>query len=43
MGYANSQMENYQNEAFALLNEFPENSSRDALEQLIRFTTERKK
>ena len=43
MAYAKSQMENYQNEAFTILNEFPENSSRDALGQLIRFTTERKK
>ena len=43
MDYAKSQMELYQNEAFAILNEFPEHESRKALEQLVRFTTERKK
>jgi octaprenyl-diphosphate synthase len=43
MDYAKSQMEIYQNEAFAILNEFPEHESRKALEQLVRFTTERKK
>jgi octaprenyl-diphosphate synthase len=43
MDYAKSQMEDYQNQAFAILSEFPEHGSRTALEQLIRFTTERKK
>jgi octaprenyl-diphosphate synthase len=43
MDYAKSQMEDYQNQAFAILSEFPEHGSRDALELLIRFTTERKK
>ena len=43
MDYARSQMEMYQNEAFAILNEFPELESRKALEKLVRFTTERKK
>jgi octaprenyl-diphosphate synthase len=43
MDYAKSQMEDYQNQALAILSEFPEHGSRDALEQLIRFTTERKK
>ena len=43
MDYARSQMEMYQNEAFAILNEFPEHESRKALEKLVRFTTERKK
>jgi octaprenyl-diphosphate synthase len=43
MDYARSQMETYQNEAFAILNEFPEHESRKALEKLVRFTTERKK
>ena len=43
MDYARSQMVMYQNEAFAILNEFPEHESRKALEKLVRFTTERKK
>lgn len=43
MDYANSQMLNYQQEAFDILNELPDHSSRSALEQLVRFTTERKK
>jgi octaprenyl-diphosphate synthase len=43
MDYARSQMEMYQNEAFVILNEFPEHESRKALEKLVRFTTERKK
>jgi octaprenyl-diphosphate synthase len=43
MDYARTQMELYQNEAFAILNEFPEHESRKALEKLVRFTTERKK
>lgn len=43
MDYAKSQMEKFQNEAIAILREFPDHGSRAALEQLIRFTTERKK
>jgi octaprenyl-diphosphate synthase len=43
MDYAAQQMEAYQDEAFQILNELPAHSSRDALEQLVRFTTERKK
>lgn len=43
MDYANSKMLQYQQEAFNILNEFPDHSSRTALEQLVRFTTERKK
>ncbi len=43
LAYAEQQMEHYQNEAFLILNSFPEHSSRSALEQLVRFTTERKK
>ncbi len=43
MDYATRQMENYQNEAFNILNQLPEHSSRNALQQLVRFTTERKK
>lgn len=43
MDYAHSKMLQYQQEAFNILNEFPDHSSRTALEQLVRFTTERKK
>ena len=43
MDYATQQMEAYQEEAFHILNDLPAHSSRDALEQLVRFTTERKK
>ncbi|WP_026896910.1 polyprenyl synthetase family protein [Daejeonella oryzae] len=43
LAYATEQMLKYQQEAFDLLNTFPEHSSRRALEQLVRFTTERKK
>ncbi len=43
MDYASRQMEIYQQEAFDILNELPEHSSRNALQQLVRFTTERKK
>jgi len=41
--YAQSQMKIYQDEAFAILNTFPESPSRTSLEQLVRFTTERNK
>lgn len=43
MDYATQQMEAYQEEAFNILRDLPALSSRDALEQLVRFTTERKK
>ena len=43
MDYATQQMEAYQLEAFNILYDLPAHSSRDALEQLVRFTTERKK
>lgn len=43
MDYATKQMEAYQEEAFNILRDLPAQSSRDALEQLVRFTTERKK
>jgi octaprenyl-diphosphate synthase len=43
MDYAKQQMLNYQEEAFEILKTFPEHQSRTALEQLVRFTTERKK
>jgi octaprenyl-diphosphate synthase len=41
--YAETQMKKYQEEAFAILNTFPESDSRFSLEQLVRFTTERNK
>ena len=43
LDYATGQMQKYQQEAFDILNTFPEHSSRKALEQLVRFTIERKK
>lgn len=41
--YAESQMKIYQDEAFAILNTFPDSESRRSLEQLVRYTTERNK
>lgn len=41
--YAETQMKKYQDEAFQILNTFPDSESRRALEQLVRFTTERNK
>jgi octaprenyl-diphosphate synthase len=41
--YAETQMKKYQDEAFEILNTFPPSDSRSALEQLVRFTTERNK
>jgi octaprenyl-diphosphate synthase len=43
LGYAETQMKKYQEEAFAILNTFPAGESRTGLEQLVRFTTERNK
>ncbi len=43
LDYAATQMAKYQEEAFVILNTFPENQFRTGLEQLVRFTTERKK
>ncbi|HEY1025002.1 MAG TPA: polyprenyl synthetase family protein [Sphingobacteriaceae bacterium] len=43
LAYAEMQMHRYQEEAFKILAEMPENSARAGLEQLVRFTTERKK
>ncbi len=43
LAYAEEQMINYQNEAFKILAHFPENEFRTGLENLVRFTTERKK
>jgi octaprenyl-diphosphate synthase len=41
--YAESQMKIFQDEAFEILNTFPDSESRRSLEQLVRFTTERNK
>jgi len=41
--YAETQMKKYQDEAFQILNTFPKSDSRESLEQLVRFTTERNK
>ncbi|CAM3777394.1 polyprenyl synthetase family protein [Mucilaginibacter galii] len=43
LAYAESQMQKYQNEAFDILNTFPPGEARTGLEQLVRYTTERKK
>jgi octaprenyl-diphosphate synthase len=43
LDYAHSRMDAYQEEAFTILNEMPEHESRDSLQRLVRFTTERKK
>lgn len=43
LAYAEMQMHRYQDEAFEVLHTFPAHSARTALEQLVRFTTERKK
>ena len=43
LAYAETQMAKYQEEAFAILNTFPESQFKTGLEQLVRFTTERKK
>jgi len=41
--YAKEKMLLYRNEALELLNDFPDGTSRKALEQLVKFTTDRKK
>ena len=43
LDYATQRMLQYQEEAFNILKTFPDHTSRTALEQLVRFTTERKK
>jgi octaprenyl-diphosphate synthase len=40
--YAAEKMNNYKNEALAILHEFPDNEVRKALEELVRYTTDRK-
>ncbi len=41
--YAESQMKVFQDEAFAILDTFPQGEARTSLEQLVRYTTERNK
>ena len=43
LAYAQTQMKKYREEAFAILNTFPEGTARSGLEQLVQFTTERNK
>ncbi|WP_374165513.1 polyprenyl synthetase family protein [Arcticibacter sp. MXS-1] len=43
LAYAEMQMLRFQDEAFEILRQFPENEARHGLEKLVRFTTERKK
>lgn len=40
--YATAKMNQYRDEAMALLHQFPETDTRNALEELVRFTTDRK-
>ncbi len=40
--YASDKMNHYRDEALAILNSFPENPARKAMEELVRFTTDRK-
>jgi octaprenyl-diphosphate synthase len=41
--YAEEKMFEFQQKAFALLDDFPENSARESLQELVKYTTERKK
>jgi octaprenyl-diphosphate synthase len=43
MQYATARMFEYQEQAFQILQQFPESAYRTGLEQLVRYTTERKK
>lgn len=43
MQYAEKAMYRYQEQAFELLRSFPESESRDSMEQLVRYVTEREK
>jgi len=40
--YAEQKMESFRDEALAILHEFPESQVRNALEELVRYTTDRK-
>jgi octaprenyl-diphosphate synthase len=41
--YAIEKMEGYKNDALQLLNTFPDSPSKGSLEELVAFTTDRKK
>lgn len=43
VAYANKKMLQYQEEAFEILNTFPDGDAKKGLEELVRYTTERKK
>ena len=43
LDYAKQKMLNYQREAFDILNTFPDSDYKTGLQQLVTFTTERKK
>lgn len=43
LAYAETQMKKYREDAFIILNTFPEGDARTGLEQLVQFTTERNK
>lgn len=43
LAYAEEQMAQYQQQAFEILNTFPDSESKIGLEQLVKFTTQRKK
>jgi octaprenyl-diphosphate synthase len=43
LAYAEEQMMQYQDQAFAILNTFPDSESKRSLAQLVEFTTQRKK
>ncbi|MBK0383443.1 polyprenyl synthetase family protein [Pedobacter sp. SD-b] len=43
LAYAEEQMVKYQEKAFQIISKFPSSESKTGLEQLVRFTTERKK
>jgi len=42
ISYANRIMQQYRDEALAILHEFPQSEVRDALEELVRYTTDRR-
>ena len=40
--YAHEKMIEYRDKALVVLNSFPQSTTRDALEELVRYTTDRK-
>jgi octaprenyl-diphosphate synthase len=43
LGYARAKMETLKEEAFLLLETFPDNTYRDSLRELVKFTVDRRK